>query len=240
MSIGIEWTAEVVEKLRTFWNQGHPVNEIGRRLGVSKNAVIGKSHRLGLTGRNSPIIRNGQPRAPRIPPSGRITLPAFASAAPELFVTTTIIAPKKAAREWGQPLNLDPETEAQIKLLHANGLGYKAICKKTKVSDHVVRYTLGYRKPRREWQPKAVEVEASVTLARKPAFTAPERPAEVAPLFRPNAGQCQWLEGLKPYVQCDEPALAGEGVARPWSFCQCHRAKAYAGRVFVRDAGVAA
>ena len=34
-----------------------PRVEIGKQLGVSKNAVVGKAHRLGLTGRPSPIKR---------------------------------------------------------------------------------------------------------------------------------------------------------------------------------------
>jgi len=41
--------------LRQFWSEGHTTAEIGRRLGICKNAVVGKAHRLGLTPRPSPI-----------------------------------------------------------------------------------------------------------------------------------------------------------------------------------------
>jgi len=43
------------QPLRTLWAEGHATAEIGRRLGVSKNTIIGKSNRLDLTARPSPI-----------------------------------------------------------------------------------------------------------------------------------------------------------------------------------------
>ena len=53
----MEWTEEVIGSLRAFWSEGLPTAEIGRRLGLSKNAVIGKAHRLDLPARPSPIRR---------------------------------------------------------------------------------------------------------------------------------------------------------------------------------------
>ncbi len=62
----MSWTPEVVESLRSLWAEGLTTTEIGRRLGMSKNAVIGKAHRLGLNGRPSPIRRERPARpAPR-------------------------------------------------------------------------------------------------------------------------------------------------------------------------------
>ena len=51
----IEWTDEQIEELVRLWNEGLPTSEIGRLLGTTKNAVVGKAHRLGLTKRQSPI-----------------------------------------------------------------------------------------------------------------------------------------------------------------------------------------
>jgi GcrA cell cycle regulator len=48
--------------------------EIGRRLGVSKNSVVGRSHRLHLKARPSPIIRSGDSPKPRQPRPARSTL----------------------------------------------------------------------------------------------------------------------------------------------------------------------
>ncbi len=51
----MEWTEETVACLRGLWSEGLPTAEIGRRLGITKNAVIGKAHRLVLPPRPSPI-----------------------------------------------------------------------------------------------------------------------------------------------------------------------------------------
>jgi GcrA cell cycle regulator len=86
----MDWTAEAIERLRALWAEGHSTAEIGRRMGISKNAVVGKAHRLNLPARPSPIRREaGEAAAPRSPvlrparPAGlapRTTLPPVAAA----------------------------------------------------------------------------------------------------------------------------------------------------------------
>jgi GcrA cell cycle regulator len=49
------WTEEMVEELKKLWDEGVTTGEIGRRLHISKNSIVGKVHRLGLSGRPSPI-----------------------------------------------------------------------------------------------------------------------------------------------------------------------------------------
>ncbi len=50
------WTDERVELLRRLWDDGLSASQIALQLGgVSRNAVIGKVHRLGLAGRVKPI-----------------------------------------------------------------------------------------------------------------------------------------------------------------------------------------
>jgi GcrA cell cycle regulator len=49
----MEWTEERVDKLKALWAEGHTASEISHRLGVTRNAVIGKVHRLGLGGRTA-------------------------------------------------------------------------------------------------------------------------------------------------------------------------------------------
>ena len=57
------WTQDRIDSLGQLWTEGLSTAEIGRRLGVSKNAVVGKAHRLSLTPRPSPVkIVPGQPR----------------------------------------------------------------------------------------------------------------------------------------------------------------------------------
>lgn len=57
----MSWTPELIATLESLWNAGLTTTEIGRRMGMSKNAVIGKAHRLGLSGRPSPIRREARP-----------------------------------------------------------------------------------------------------------------------------------------------------------------------------------
>lgn len=52
-----DWTPEMVAKLRELWSDGYSATEIGRRMGLTKNQVVGKAHGLGLDGRASPIQR---------------------------------------------------------------------------------------------------------------------------------------------------------------------------------------
>ncbi len=82
----VEWTPERIKVLIALWEEGLPTSEIGRRLGVTKNAVVGKVHRLGLKKRQSPIRQTvatgAQPKKPKkiappapmapMPPSGEI------------------------------------------------------------------------------------------------------------------------------------------------------------------------
>lgn len=91
----MEWAKETIVRLRALWDEGHSTSQIALRLGVSKNAVVGKAHRLDLPARPSPIKRDGAPTPPsQSPPSqsrpGRprrlspraTTLPPLSSAVP--------------------------------------------------------------------------------------------------------------------------------------------------------------
>ena len=60
----MEWSEEIIAQLKDLWAEGLSTAEIGRRLSITKNAVVGKAHRLGLPPRPSPIRRNGsKPKA---------------------------------------------------------------------------------------------------------------------------------------------------------------------------------
>ena len=79
----MDWTEDAIARLKALWGEGHSTAEIGRRMGVSKNAVVGKAHRLNLPARPSPIRREG-PSRPRPPAVRRVTgptLPPLAAAA---------------------------------------------------------------------------------------------------------------------------------------------------------------
>ena len=61
----MSWTDERVELLQKLWNQGLSASQIAAELGhgVTRNAVIGKVHRLGLSGRaKAPMPQVQRPR----------------------------------------------------------------------------------------------------------------------------------------------------------------------------------
>jgi len=65
----MSWTDERIERLKMLWGQGMTASQIADELtGVSRNAVIGKAHRLGLEARPSPV-RSGEHAAPAEEPA---------------------------------------------------------------------------------------------------------------------------------------------------------------------------
>jgi GcrA cell cycle regulator len=74
------WTDERVELLKKLWTDGLSASQIAAELGgITRNAVIGKVHRLGLSGRaKSPSSSAPRPRKPRAPSHMlRISRPAM-------------------------------------------------------------------------------------------------------------------------------------------------------------------
>tara|TARA_B100001559_G_scaffold300434_1_gene286554 strand:+ start:59 stop:418 length:360 start_codon:yes stop_codon:yes gene_type:complete len=56
MLVSFEWTPERVEELTKLWATGLSASEIGRKLGITKNAVVGKVRRLDLAMRRQPPV----------------------------------------------------------------------------------------------------------------------------------------------------------------------------------------
>jgi len=65
------WTPERVKSLEALWDQGLSASRIGMALDVSKNAVIGKAHRLKLPSRPSPVKAEPVKVAPPPAPEAR-------------------------------------------------------------------------------------------------------------------------------------------------------------------------
>jgi GcrA cell cycle regulator len=65
--MGSKWTDELIADLKTKWAAGYSCSQIAADLsspgcGFTRNAIIGKAHRLGLSGR---VTTPAAPRAPR-------------------------------------------------------------------------------------------------------------------------------------------------------------------------------
>ena len=89
----MEWTEETIIRLRNLWNEGHSTAEIGRRMGVTKNAVVGKAHRLTLPPRPSPIRRDTMQAAPRV-----VSRRASGPTLPPLTVSNVVALTQEPAR----------------------------------------------------------------------------------------------------------------------------------------------
>ena len=84
----MDWTDQTIATLRILWGEGHSTAEIGRRMDTTKNAIVGKAHRLQLPARPSPI-RIASPDRPKLAP--RITPPVLA--VPSFLPTALLPAP---------------------------------------------------------------------------------------------------------------------------------------------------
>ncbi|MPT48838.1 MAG: GcrA cell cycle regulator [Sphingobium sp.] len=123
----MSWTDERIDQLKGMWEKGMTASQIAEELGgVSRNAVIGKAHRLGLQSRPSPVKSGDGTRkkaapkkaaspAPKSPetqaekPVSRSAAPQSAPAAPPRTVAEPAAAPAPRPARAPQP----PVTEQQ-------------------------------------------------------------------------------------------------------------------------------
>ncbi len=92
------WTEERVELLTKLWAEGLSASQVASRLGgVTRNAVIGKVHRLRLSAR-APSSRSGVPRARRTP------VPRAPRGAAWTFGTRGNTAPKPVCDPQPEPV----------------------------------------------------------------------------------------------------------------------------------------
>jgi len=109
------WTDERVALLTRLWNEGHTASQIAEQFGdITRNAVIGKVHRLGLSGRAAAsrfraarIRMRPRVQQPRksFPTNGNAALKADSEAVPAAW-------PAPVRRPALRPV-VQPETEAE-------------------------------------------------------------------------------------------------------------------------------
>ena len=143
----MSWTDERVETLKKMWAEGQSASQIAKELGgVTRNAVIGKVHRLGLSNRvgggSAAEAEDDAAPAPRAEPAPRASEPARSAdpapraAAPERPVPTATITPipmRKAIIPAGQPLPPQPS---------ANEISPEALASVREVEKHAKKLTL--------------------------------------------------------------------------------------------------
>ncbi|MFC3631495.1 GcrA family cell cycle regulator [Paracoccus angustae] len=139
----MSWTDERVETLKRMWSEGQSASAIAKELGgVTRNAVIGKVHRLGLSNRNDepepapapapePVAEKKADRkpapavqAPRPEPQPEPAAPAREEPAEEEPVSQPVFTPvpRRPIVPAGQPLppqpsanEISPETLASVR-----------------------------------------------------------------------------------------------------------------------------
>ncbi len=140
----MSWTDERVELLKKMWGEGQSASQIAKELGgVTRNAVIGKVHRLGLSNRSG----GGGTSAPSKPAAAKEAAAPKAAAAPKPAPETKAAEPaptpaprpnnvtplRKPIAPAGQPLPPQPS---------ANEISPEALAKVNEVEKHAKRISL--------------------------------------------------------------------------------------------------
>ena len=104
----MSWTDERVETLKKMWGEGQSASQIAKELGgVTRNAVIGKVHRLGLSNR-----AGGAPASAKAEGADKPEVKEAATVADPVVETPPAPVPMSAARRAiipaGQPLPPQP------------------------------------------------------------------------------------------------------------------------------------
>ncbi|HEY0130495.1 MAG TPA: GcrA family cell cycle regulator [Allosphingosinicella sp.] len=108
----MSWTDERIDRLKELWTNGMTASQIADELGgVSRNAVIGKAHRLGLQSRPSPVKPNegGEGNAAPSPFEPEAPVAAEAAAEPEDIQAE---APETGIEAEAQPASAPAEPAA--------------------------------------------------------------------------------------------------------------------------------
>ena len=96
----MSWTEERIERLKKMWHDGATASQIADELGgVSRNAVIGKAHRLGLEQRPSPV----KPGEEKEKKPAAAPVAARAAPRPDVAASRPATAPAPAATVPGAP-----------------------------------------------------------------------------------------------------------------------------------------
>ena len=145
----MSWTDERVELLKKMWSEGQSASQIAKELGgVTRNAVIGKVHRLGLSNRSGggtaqqaapaaapakPETAKAKPAAPATPAAAapKREAPAETRSAPE--TAAAMSAARRAIIPAGQPLPPQPS---------ANEISPEALAKVSEIEKKAKRLTL--------------------------------------------------------------------------------------------------
>ena len=119
----MSWTEERIERLKKMWHEGATASQIADELGgVSRNAVIGKAHRLGLEQRPSPVKPGEEKeiKKPAAAPTAAASAQAKAAAPAKAEAPEAAPAPAPAPAGHPQRRQLTPQ-ELQYRSIGPGG-----------------------------------------------------------------------------------------------------------------------
>jgi GcrA cell cycle regulator len=120
----MSWTEERIERLKAMWAEGSTASQIAEELGgVSRNAVIGKAHRLGLEQRPSPVKagEEKEKKASAAPAAAPAARPAPKAAAPVTAAPAATAPEAAAAPAAAQPAQNKRSGEIQYRSIGPGG-----------------------------------------------------------------------------------------------------------------------
>ena len=87
------WDNTTIKKLKALIGKGLSTSEIGKRLGLSKNAVVGKLNRLGWNSKSGSAVRSGKKteKAPQKKAMAKVT--------PKKTITKSVTKDKKSTKK---------------------------------------------------------------------------------------------------------------------------------------------
>jgi GcrA cell cycle regulator len=223
------WTDERIALLKLYWEEGRSASQIAELLGesLSRNAVIGKAHRLGLAARPSPLRtgKDTEPKArpPRVsgPASGAMPdAAASTGGGPAAAIETRAPAPTASAPTPPAPTAPAPTSPGPVPPAPAQAAPSQPVATAA--------------------QPGAPR--AAVSAAAAPAVSRPSRPpasprdpqktGDKVSLLELNDRICKW-----PVGHPDEPDFhfCGKPVNPGFPYCSEHCLVAYQAQMPRRD-----
>ena len=118
----MSWTEERIERLKKMWHDGATASQIADELGgVSRNAVIGKAHRLGLEQRPSPVKPGDEKEVKKPTAAPAPATPAPKTAAPRAEAAVADDAPPAAPTHPSRPQRQLTPQELQYRSIGPGG-----------------------------------------------------------------------------------------------------------------------
>ena len=119
----MSWTEERIDRLKAMWTKGATASQIAEELGgVSRNAVIGKAHRLGLESRPSPVKAGEEKdKKPKAAPAPKAPKPVAAKPAP------SPVESKFQAGESSRPATTAAPAEPKVPATGTPTMQYRSV-----------------------------------------------------------------------------------------------------------------